>query len=442
MDNHNNVNEFKKDFNSDRIKVVDSYLGSGKTQWSIDYINSLDDDVKIVYITPFLSECDRIIAGCNRKFTQPDVRIGRGRKMDHLIRLVIDGADIVSTHALFSNIDDELINALKSNNYILFLDETMGVVETLDLYEGDKMDGRVRESIIRDDVLYLKELGVIKINEDFSVAWVGDELGKYIQFKKLADRGLLYFVNDSLLIWSFPIEVFREGIFSEIYILTYLFDYQIQSLYYNFFDLKYSIYHVEKVGGEYGLIPTKDNSHDLAWKEKVRDLVDVVDDDKLNKIGCFYYNARNRIIKSSLSKTWFDNNPKLIDVLGNNIVNFFRHHTSSRSSDRLWTCFKSDIEKIKRKNLSKLQWLEITSRATNDYGNRNILAYCINRYPNPFFEHFFSRRNIKIDRDKYAVSEMLQWIWRSAIRNGENIIIYIPSERMRTLFKKWLYNKI
>ena len=305
MDNHNNVNEFKKDFNSDRIKVVDSYLGSGKTQWSIDYINSLDDDVKIVYITPFLSECDRIIAGCNRKFTQPDVRIGRGRKMDHLIRLVIDGADIVSTHALFSNIDDELINALKSNNYILFLDETMGVVETLDLYEGDKMDGRVRESIIRDDVLYLKELGVIKINEDFSVAWVGDELGKYIQFKKLADRGLLYFVNDSLLIWSFPIEVFREGIFSEIYILTYLFDYQIQSLYYNFFDLKYSIYHVEKVGGEYGLIPTKDNSHDLAWKEKIRDLVDVVDDDKLNKIGCFYYNARKRCQRRRTNARWF-----------------------------------------------------------------------------------------------------------------------------------------
>ena len=33
---------------------------------------------------------------------------------------------------------------------------------------------------------------------------------------------------------------------------------------------------------------------------------------------------------------------------------------------------------------------------------------------------------------------MLQWIWRSRIRKGENINIYIPSMRMRQLLKNWL----
>ena len=33
---------------------------------------------------------------------------------------------------------------------------------------------------------------------------------------------------------------------------------------------------------------------------------------------------------------------------------------------------------------------------------------------------------------------MLQFIWRSAIRNGEEIWVYIPSIRMRNLLKQWI----
>ena len=40
--------------------------------------------------------------------------------------------------------------------------------------------------------------------------------------------------------------------------------------------------------------------------------------------------------------------------------------------------------------------------------------------------------------DEYALSEMIQWIWRSAIRDGKEIWVYIPSRRMRELLKKWL----
>jgi hypothetical protein len=43
-----------------------------------------------------------------------------------------------------------------------------------------------------------------------------------------------------------------------------------------------------------------------------------------------------------------------------------------------------------------------------------------------------------MDKEAYALSEMVQWIWRSAIRKGEDIWIYIPSRRMRTLLQDWL----
>ena len=37
-----------------------------------------------------------------------------------------------------------------------------------------------------------------------------------------------------------------------------------------------------------------------------------------------------------------------------------------------------------------------------------------------------------------ALGALLQWAWRSQIRNGKPIDIYIPSERMRELLNNWI----
>ena len=36
------------------------------------------------------------------------------------------------------------------------------------------------------------------------------------------------------------------------------------------------------------------------------------------------------------------------------------------------------------------------------------------------------------------MSEMLQFLWRSAIREGKEINVYIPSIRMRKLLEQWI----
>ena len=77
-------------------------------------------------------------------------------------------------------------------------------------------------------------------------------------------------------------------------------------------------------------------------------------------------------------------------------------------------------------------------RASNDYKDRTVLAYLCNRYINPVTSNFFTFNNIPINQDMFALSEMLQWIWRSAIRDGKPIKIYIPSKRMRNLLINWL----
>jgi hypothetical protein len=38
----------------------------------------------------------------------------------------------------------------------------------------------------------------------------------------------------------------------------------------------------------------------------------------------------------------------------------------------------------------------------------------------------------------HALCEMIQWIWRSGIRRGDPIHVFVPSKRMRNLLKIWL----
>ena len=59
-------------------------------------------------------------------------------------------------------------------------------------------------------------------------------------------------------------------------------------------------------------------------------------------------------------------------------------------------------------------------------------------YLHPGITQFFLQRGISIDEDLYGLSEMIQWIWRSRIRKGESINIYIPSMRMRNLLFDWM----
>ena len=124
-------------------------------------------------------------------------------------------------------------------------------------------------------------------------------------------------------------------------------------------------------------------------------------------------------------------------VLKNNLYNYFHNIRENKAEDNIWTTFKEYKEILKGKGYTK-GFLSCNARATNEYRNRTSVAYTINRYLNPFIKSFFKVNNISVDENGYALSEMLQFIWRSAIRDGKEIWVYIPSIRMRELLKQWI----
>ena len=51
---------------------------------------------------------------------------------------------------------------------------------------------------------------------------------------------------------------------------------------------------------------------------------------------------------------------------------------------------------------------------------------------------FFKDKGVTIEENDYALSMLIQWIFRSRIRDNQKINIYIPSKRMRNLLESWL----
>ena len=66
------------------------------------------------------------------------------------------------------------------------------------------------------------------------------------------------------------------------------------------------------------------------------------------------------------------------------------------------------------------------------------LAYLSNIFLNPILKNYCIKKGAKVNEDLYSLSELVQWIWRSSIREGNDINLYIPSSRMRALLVDWL----
>jgi hypothetical protein len=405
--------------NTPTIKVIDSIMGSGKTSAAINLMNE-DMENNYIFITPYLTEVQRVKESCSqRKFYEPKIITVNGEKhtkFDSLHTLLSDCKNIASTHALFKKATEDTRELIQGGNYILILDEVMDVVEQLELKRDDLQ-------ILFNEKLIYEENGFVLWNEEKK-----DFDSRYNDIRDMAlNRNLIIF-RDTILIWTFPADIFTS--FKEVYILTYLFDAQIQKYYYDMNGLSYTKYIATKEDNQFTFKPNINHS-DYELKQQIKEKINIYEGN-LNSIGEKDY---------SLSHNWFDKKKDSLKQLKNNIVNYFINKTKTPSNLNMWTSYKEYQSKLKGKGYSK-GFVSMTARATNDYKDKISVAYCVNRFVNPIIYGFFEDKGIKVNQDLYALSEMLQWIWRSAIREGKEINLYIPSKRMRELLLNWLDNKM
>lgn len=394
----------------DRIRVIDACMGRGKSSAAIRYMNEHANEKRFLYITPYLDEVERICNSCN--FDQSDSEYMS--KSTELKKNLERGKNISATHALFHLIDEEALQIIRDKKYSLIIDESLDVIEKVQMTAGDFKN-------ITTNLATVDAKGM--------VTWIDKEYtGKLSGYKDLADKKMLY-VLDSAMISVMNPEMLLA--FEDVIMLTYIFEGQNIRAYLDYFDIGYDINGVEM--DEYGF--RFSDKPDAPGSIDYFRLIHVVDDNDMNAIG------RSRC---ALSKNWYtsrkyDNDE--VATLRKNMRKFFSKNESSGTVDKtLWTSFKSARQKIvdKKKKRFNSSFLQISARATNEYRNRDRIAYMANRFIDPNITKWFAGNNVILDSDKFALSEMLQWIWRSAIRDGKPIDIYIPSKRMRDMLIDWM----
>lgn len=399
------------------IYVIDEMMGRGKTSAMINQINASGKNERFLFITPLLTEVERVKTSCaDREFCEPEDIV---TKLCNLKQLLQDRQNVVSTHALFSRFDGEVLNLVRENEYTLVMDEVTQVVTEIRVTNRDS-------ELILGSLATTDEKGLLTWNDK-------DYQGKFGEYMDTANARNLYVYNQNYWIDIMSPEMFRA--FKNVFIMTYMFDCQVHKYYFDLMDLPFTHLYVEGNSRDtYSLSTTKQPPEPVPLDE----MITIVDDYKLNCIGNDWH---------SLSKSWYirhayDDQMSRMQL---NIYNYFHNVAHTPSSLNLWTTFALNKDEnninwprmLSGKGYTK-GFLGCTSKGTNQYQNRKSLAYTVNMFMKTSLRNFFVKNGVEVDERRWATSEMVQWIWRSAIRHGEPVSIYVPSRRMRTYLTEWI----
>ena len=391
------------------ITIVDARMGRGKTTAAIDYMSKNRSAKRFLYITPYLDEVSRVCEQCD--FDQPDGTLST--KTSALKRMLHQRKNNVATHSLFLHLDEEALSLIHDNRYALIIDESLQSILKVQVSKKD-LDLILGQMVTED------EHGMIH--------WIDEEYaGKFSEYKRLADSNSLFHL-DSVLIYLMNPRMLEA--FDEVIMMTYLFEGQYQRAYMDYFGFEYRIIGVTRTPSGCSFSDAPDHPSPTNFDS----LIHIVSAPRMNEIG----KPRN-----ALSKTWYSargyHHPD-IKALRNNMKNFLQHIPGGNANSRIWTTFLDSKEKLIDAKTGRFRYgfLQLGAKATNVYRNRTDVAYMVNRFMDPNISKMFCMEKVAVNNDSFALSEMLQWIWRSAIRDGREINLYIPSRRMRDLLTGWM----
>lgn len=444
------------------ITMVDAPCGAGKTEWAISHMNAHPQE-SFIFVTPYLDEIERIKRGTKMAFYAPQnfQRVdllggdsGAKTKLEDFNDLLAAGRNIVTTHATFCNATQETVKIIRDNGYNLILDETVDVLVPLNDIVSSP-DNRVNKR----DAELMSANGLIEVGNDCRVCWTGGNLPidgkerhKFCEIQRHSDNGTLLLIDGKFFIWEFPPEVFEA--MESVTVLTYMPEGSYMGAYLRLHNLEYS---KMSVIGEYGkgfeLVPYQ---VDLKQRKEWKQLITLYSDKKPTDYG-------------PLSVTWYrrevEGRKKSEEAckLRKGLRRYFET-VNAKANDVMWCCPKdcrdtiaprgykitrelSDEEKC-GKSQARLEeyideeglrcWVSSSARATNQFSNRHVLAYMLKLSPNPEIAKYFGKQGASFSVDTFALSGLIQWVWRSAIRKGEPITLYLPSPKMLQLFAEWL----
>ena len=412
-----------------KIEILDAMMGSGKTTAIINWINK-HPEKRYIYISPLLSEVGeggRVQQESKHvKFCCPSD--ADGSKSEDLLLLLQSGENIACTHSLYRKMTHEHLDVISKVGYTLIIDEELGVIEGFSDYA-------------QTDIQWLIQMGVLSICEsDGKIVWCEqkadetmEESHKYARLKNMCDVEMLYAAKRTNAMITTQLPTRLIDVCERVIVLTYMFKGNVLDC---FLRLK---------------------GFDVVEFTEVNDDLRKVDGDLIRSLITITPIPKKFTLCNKLSSTWYDKassaDLKKVEnairsiavswgVSGENLMYTFPKDRSIKSDKRTVKIKPRGFIEVKQKidgvTITKPLWLASSIRATNDYAHVNHCIHAYRRYPLTAVDSYLKDYGYPINVSVFALSELLQWVWRTSIRNEEPIKVCILSDYMLELFQEWL----
>lgn len=401
------------------VTIVDQPCGYGKTT---EMIQSLNADELFLVVVPLKSEVRRELDSvASLGFEEPLEEMTSDRtKKSALIHLVSQRKSIVTTHKLYNEIG-YLCSLGLLDEYHVIIDAVPEVVTTLATISKRSAE----EFYLSTGYLSQDGTGLCSTTQKWEEKKreVSDTLNPKIMAS--AEGGNLYLTPQGTFIMALPEMLFYRC--SSLTVLTY----KSEGCYFR----KY----LDRIGVEYDVHQSEE--HEKLFREKARNLINFADASALQNVNFTYakqieIKEGSKICKKVCSalknvrQRQFCATP-LTDIMV----------TSAKKNWRDNKAFKKGQLKLqgfaKSTGLGRVHWVANQTRGTNDYANCSHLIYLYDKHPQPPIAQWLNA-STKAFSEAYALTELIQWVWRSRIRQNEPITLYLPSPRMKRLMLDWL----
>lgn len=432
------------------LKVIDMLPGSGKTTQMCKWLGKLvksKSQLHFIYLTPYNKEADKIgnsilfhsltpfqqMAYKTGEYTANDFRISSPQIPDAVytkgsatMKLLRKGENVTCSHELFRLLvrHKKFWKLIDGKHYILVIDEELAL----------KSDYHFRGCSLDDMKIFLMRSldnmpPFVSVDENDVLHWDCTEKkagsGVFKQLKRDIKTDSLCFDKEQVK-WRIPIEKF--DLFDDVYLMTYRFEF---GTFCQVWNREWEYWHFDNGN----LVPGKwKMPGELAKRIKRRLVVADRGYPAVGKVGHYSY-----------SLAWYkeatdEDFAKII----NKIVNWQKYGAAKKRLNRnrmIWTTFKDQKERIEKLDTERDSFrpkknddtfIPLNMRASNDYLDRNMVVYLVDRYMGSPFSR---------DGEEWALSELLQLLFRTVLRlpeSEEPVYVWVPSDRMRQLLVGWL----
>lgn len=414
------------------VMIIDSVMGSGKTTNMIRFMKE-NEDKRFLYISPFKTEVGDGNTGDLGRIQKelPDMfpRLSMPRntgdgKLTSLHKLLERGFNVATTHSMFCRFTDETNQLVLDGGYIVIIDEAVDCVQ-------------IKDNLTEKEVRALVDSEWIRVASDGLVTWNEDKNpefdGRYRDIRELANTGGLRLFDSKVLVVEYPPRLLKE--IPECYVMTYLFG----------GSLMHCWMKANNIPFEYVDPEVFELQNPSEIKKNIRNQLVVLGSRKLDN----KYTDQNHV-KYRYSSKWYKENSTVAERLEVKMAleSCVSNHKTPEGMV-FWTTFKDSRERLEGKGYKK-GWIDPSTgielesflpyniKAINDYRNHDLVMHTVNLFRNPTEVRYFKWRGVEFNEDLWALGELLQFIWRARIRQGQPTKVLVISKRMRRLLTDWL----